>query len=249
MLSDNCKYSVFLRKRGSTFGDAATPVWKGVLHTQNLLVFDYERVVKEAYMANKEGEPTNACMSPNVVHTDCGIAVSKAEMRWFIAECKPTKEKAVRTLLQNAGYEAYLASQSETVIYKSRNRRVKEKILIPGKVFVHTEESKLMEIMLAFSSVWRFMLDRTAKDRRFAFVSDKDMQNLQFMLGNADNPVLITADKLKADQKVKVMRGALAGLEGWFLREGHASFIVIKVVMGTNHYVYTEVSIEDIKPF
>ena len=83
------------------------------------------------------------------------------------------------------------------------------------------------------------MLDRTTKDRRFAFVSDDDMQNLQYMLGSAANPVLITADKLKVGQKVKVMRGALAGLEGWFYREAHTSFIVIKVTMGTNHYVYT----------
>ena len=199
-------------------------------------------------MADTTGSTANASMSPNVLHTDCGIAVSGTNMRWFIAECKPTKEKAVRTLLQNTGYEVYLASQSETVVYKCRNRRVKEKIVIPGKVFVHTKESDLMSIMLAFSSVWRFMLDRTTKDRRFAFVSDDDMQNLQYMLGSAANPVLITADKLKVGQKVKVMRGALAGLEGWFYREAHTSFVVIKVTMGTNHYVYTEVPIEDITP-
>ena len=199
-------------------------------------------------MADIKGNTTNASMSPNVLHTDCGIAVSGTDMRWFIAECMPSKEKTVRTLLQGTGYEAYLASQSETVVYKCRNRRVKEKVIIPGKVFVHTEESNLMSIMLAHSSVWRFMLDRTTKDRRFAFVTDDEMQNLQYMLGSASNPVLITADKLKVGQKVKVMRGALAGLEGWFYREGHTSFIVIKITMGTNHYVYTEVPIEDITP-
>ena len=199
-------------------------------------------------MADIKGNTTNASMSPNVLHTDCGIAVSGTDMRWFIAECMPSKEKTVRTLLQGTGYEAYLASQSETVVYKCRNRRVKEKVIIPGKVFVHTEESNLMSIMLAHSSVWRFMLDRTTKDRRFAFVTDDEMQNLQYMLGSASNPVLITADKLKVGQKVKVIRGALAGLEGWFYREGHTSFTVIKVTMGTNHYVYTEVPIEDITP-
>lgn len=199
-------------------------------------------------MANIEGRTAPAYMSPNALHTDCGFAVSGTKMRWFIAECKPTKEKTVRTLLQDAGYEVYLASHSEIVVYKSRNRRVKETILIPGKVFVHTEEPKLMEIMLSFSSVWRFMLDRTAKDRKFAFVSDDDMQNLKYMLGSANNPVLITADSLKVGQKVKVMRGALTGLEGWFYKEGHASYVVIKVTMGSCHYVYTEVPIDDIKP-
>ena len=169
-------------------------------------------------------------------------------MRWYIAECKPKGEITLRTLLQNAGYEVYVASQSETVVYKSRNRRIKERIMIPGKVFVHTEEPKLMEIMLAYSSVWRFMLDRAAKERKFAFIPDKDMQHLQYMLGGANNPVLITADNLKVGQKIKVMRGALAGIEGWFYKEGHTSFIVIKVTIGTNHYAYTEIPIEDIQP-
>jgi len=46
---------------------------------------------------------------------------------------------------------------------------------------------------------------------------------------------------------VKVMRGPLAGLEGWYYKEGHSSYIVIRLTMGTSHYVYTEVSLEDIQ--
>ena len=199
-------------------------------------------------MAEKEGSTADACLSPVVLHKDSGFAVSDANARWFIAECKPTKEGTIRTMLQNAGYEVYVASRTEVKVYKSRNRRIKETVMIPGKVFVRTDEPKLMGILLAYSSVWRFMLDRTARNRRYAFVPDGEMQQLQYMLGNADNPVLVTADSLKVDQKVKVMRGALAGLEGWFHKEGHTSFVVIKVTMGPNHYVYTEVPIEDIKP-
>ena len=197
-------------------------------------------------MAEKEGIPADACMSPNFLHKDSGFAVSDANTRWFIAECKPTKEGTIRTMLQNADYEVYVASRNEMKVYKSRNRRIKETVMIPGKVFVRTEETKLMSIMLGYSSVWRFMIDRTAKDRRYAFVPEDEMQQLQYMLGKADNPVLITTDSLKVDQKVKVIRGALAGLEGWYYKGGHTSYIVIKVTMGTNHYVYTEVPLEDV---
>ena len=199
-------------------------------------------------MAEKEGIPTVACMSPTTLHKDSGFAVPDANKRWFIAECKPTKEGTIRTMLQNADYEVYVASRTEMKVYKSRNRRVKETVMIPGKVFVRTEEPRLMSIMLGYSSVWRFMIDRTTKDRKFAFVLEDEMQRLQYMLGKADNPVLITTDSLKVDQKVKVIRGALAGLEGWYYKEGHTSYIVIKVTMGTNHYVYTEVPLEDVIP-
>ena len=197
-------------------------------------------------MAVKEGIPTDACMSPTILHKDSGFAVSDANTKWFIAECKPTKEGTIRTMLQNADYEVYVASRNEMKVYKSRNRRIKETVMIPGKVFVRTEETKLMSIMLGYSSVWRFMIDRTAKDRRYAFVPEDEMQQLQYMLGKANNPVLITTDSLKVDQKVKVIRGALAGLEGWYYKGGHTSYIVIKVTMGTNHYVYTEVPLEDV---
>lgn len=185
---------------------------------------------------------------PVVLHKDSGFAVPKAKTQWFIAECKPTKEGTIRTMLQNDDYEVYVASRTEMKVYKSRNRRLKETVMIPGKVFVRTDEAKLMNIMLTYSSVWRFMIDRTTSDRKYAFVPENEMQQLQYMLGNAENPVLITADSLKVDQKVEVVRGALTGLEGWFYKEGHNSYVVIKVTMGTNHYVYTEVPIEDIKP-
>lgn len=199
-------------------------------------------------MAEKEGTPTNACLSPEIMHKDSGFAVSSPHARWYVAECKPTREGTIRTMLQKAGYEVYLASRTETKVYKSRNRRIKETIMIPGKVFIRTEETKLMSIMLTYPSVWRFMIDRTTKDRKYAYVPDGEMQQLQYMLGSADNPVLITSDNLAAGQKVKVIRGALSGLEGWYYKKGHTSFVVIKVTMGTNHYVYTEVPIEDINP-
>ena len=168
-------------------------------------------------------------------------------LRWYIAECKPTKEGTIRTLLQRDNYEVYVASRYEEKIYANRTRHVKERVIISGKVFVRTEEKNLMKIMLTHSSVWRFMLNRVSSDRSYAFVPDEEMRQLQFVLGHADNPIRLTVESLKVDQKVKVMRGALRGLEGWYLKEGHKTYIVIKVTMGSNNYIYTEVPLEDIQ--
>ena len=184
---------------------------------------------------------------PADLHKGSGFAVKSAQTRWYIAECKPTKEGTIRTMLQKAGYEVYVASKLEEVVYKSRNRRTKETIVIPGKVFVRTEQTRLMEILVGYSSVHRFMINRSTEARTYAFVPDDQMQQLQYMLGHAENPVHLTADHLKLDQKVKVMRGALAGLEGWFYKEGHTTNIVIRMEMGSNHYIYTEIPIDDIQ--
>lgn len=151
-------------------------------------------------------------------------------------------------MLKNAEYEVYVASQAKERVYASRNRRMTETVVIPGKVFVHTEQDKLMGIMLGYSPVYRFMLNRAHKDRTYAFVPDDQMQQLQYVLGQAENPVFFTAEDLQVNQRIRVMRGPLAGLEGWFHEKGHISYIVVKMEMGTSHYIFTEVPIEDIQP-
>ena len=202
-------------------------------------------------MAQVANVPENDSLSPADVHKDSGVAVGKA--KWYIAECKATRERTIRTMLQKAGYEAYVASQVETHVYKSRNRREVEKILLPSRVFVHTEKKNLMNILLAYPSIYRFLMDKAAKadehgNQPFAAVPENQMQQLQYVLGKAKNPVSFTAEDLVLDQKIKIMRGPLAGVEGWFYQKGPTSYIVIKVEMGTNHYAYTEIPTEDVQP-
>lgn len=220
-----------------------------------IILFNYSK--KNMYLCprfnnlsmNEELKTTqDTSKSPANMLTGSGFAVDNDKERWYVAECKPTKEKVIRTMLTKAYYEVFIASRIEEKVYANRTRHTKETILIPGKVFVRTKEENLMPIMLAYSSVWRFMLNRSSEKRTYAFVPENEMQLLQFVLGKASNPVHMTLDCLKVNQQVRVMRGPLAGLEGWYYKAGHISYVVIKVSMGINHYVYTEVPLEDIQP-
>lgn len=184
-------------------------------------------------------------------HKGSGFAVSKSQ--WYIAECKPTRERTLREMLKKVGYETYVASQTEKHRYKSGNTRIVEHIVLAGRVFVHTEEKCLIDIMASFSSVNRFLINRAGKPDRygnkpFAFVPESDMERFMALLEKSENPVVITDVKLKLDQKVKVVSGPLAGMEGLFYREGTTAYIVIKVPMGSSHYAYTKVSANDIQP-
>ena len=202
-------------------------------------------------MVNEQESPSETSVSPaDDLHNGSGFAVPNA--KWYIAECKPTRERTIRTMLQKANYEAYVASRMEVHTYKSRNKRQVEKVVIPSKVFVHTEQSNLIKILYEYSAVYRFMLNKavaTDKNgiRPFAVVPDDQMQQLQYVLGYASNPVFLTADDLELNQKIRIMRGPLTGLEGFFFKKGHSTYIVVKVEMGTRHYVYTEVSIDDVQ--
>ena len=201
-------------------------------------------------MAQESNISENARESQAAEHKGSGFAVSNAQ--WYIAECKPTRERTIREMLKKVGYEVYVASQTEKHRYKSGNTRTVEHIILPGKVFVRTEEANLVSIMTSFSSVYRFQLNRAAAEDKygnkpFAFVPTADMNRLMDFLQKSEKPVVITDIKLKLDQEVKVVSGPLAGFDGRFYREGPATYIVIKVALGSNHYAYTEVSINDIQ--
>lgn len=183
------------------------------------------------------------------VHKGSGFAVSGG--KWFIAECKPTRERTIRRLLETAGYEAFIASRKEEVVYASRNRRVKETVLLPGKLFVRTDETQLMTIMLEYPSVHRFMIDRASSDREknkrvYASISDAEKQELERMLADAPGSVTISTNELVIGQKIEVVRGPLKGMRGNLTRVESKDCLVLKMEMGATHYIYTEISLADL---
>ena len=172
---------------------------------------------------------------------------------WYIAECKPTKERTLRSSLEKAGYNVYVASHTETKVYASRNRRKVEKVVIPGKIFINTTESGIWNILLEYPSIYRFMINRAASDhekgrRVYACVSEAEMQQLQYVLNNAPKPVMFTANDLALGQQIEVARGPLKGLRGELAKIENVTCIVLKMEMGERNYVFTEISIQDITP-
>lgn len=173
--------------------------------------------------------------------------------KWYIAECKPTRERTLRTALEKAGYVVYVASQKVTRVYASRNRRVVENIVIPGKIFIRTTEVDIWKILSDNSGIHRFMIDRASSDpakgkRVYACVPEQEMQQLQYILNNAPNPVMFSANELSLGQQIEIMRGPLKGLKGELATVENATYIVLKMEMGESNYIFTEISVQDIRP-
>lgn len=178
--------------------------------------------------------------------------VEISDAKWFIAECKPTRERVIRKKLEKV-YDVYVPCQTETHVYASRNRREVEKIIIPGLVFIRTTEADLWNILLAHSDIYRFMINRLASDlkkgkRVFAYITDAEMQQLRYVLNNAPNPVKITTGMLTLGQMVEITRGPLIGLRGELAKIENAIYIVLKLEMGECHYIMTQISVQDVQP-
>ena len=201
------------------------------------------------YSEAKENiNPENSSLSQ--AHNGSGVEIS--DKKWYIGECKPTKERTIRKALEKK-YEVYVASLKETKVYASRNRRVVEKIVIPGTIFIRTTEDELWNILLDYPSIYRFMINRAASDREkgrrvFAYVRDEEMQQLRYVLDNAPNPVMITTQQLSLGQKIEIARGPLIGLKGELAKIENSTYIVLKMEMGERNYVLTEISVQDIRP-
>lgn len=199
--------------------------------------------------------PVTAPTSQAEVHKGSGFAVSRAagNPHWYIAECKPTKERVIRTQLEKDDYQVYLACKVEEKVYKSRNRYIKETPVLPGKLFVYTDEKQLMRIMLTYPSVHRFMINRLASDREkarrvYAYITEQQKDYLERVLTNAPRPITITTDKLKLGQEIEITQGPLKGVKGHLASINKSSYLVLKMEMGTTHYIYTEISLQDIQP-
>lgn len=153
-------------------------------------------------------------------------------LKWFVAVVRRNREEMCRKDLQRLGIEAYVASQKETHVYRNRHRREVTRIVIPGIVFVHIQDSQRLQILKENPLIQFFMTDKAALTteygrRPFAIIPDSQMDTLRFMLYHAEAPVSFVETPLHLGDHIRVIRGNLAGLEGSFVRDANSTSIVV----------------------
>lgn len=148
-----------------------------------------------------------------------GVPALLPEAKWYVAIVNNRSEKANAGRLSKMGIENYVPIQTVFRLWKNGKKAKVEKVVIPAVIFIRCTEKKRREVVkLPF--VFRFMTNKagTTADgtvgKPLAVISDSEINQLKFMLGQSDVPVTITDRKLKKGDKVKVIRGALAGLSG-----------------------------------
>jgi len=162
-----------------------------------------------------------------------GNAVGVPKQHWFIAKMrKNNTEKASAEYLTRLGYECYVATQQEIRVWKNGKKAKIDRVVIPSVVFLKcTEKQRRQIVNLPFIS--RFMTNRAAtpKDglyKPLAIVSDKEINNLKFMLGASDTPVSFVSRFVKG-QTVRVVRGPLRNLIGEILRDVNGIRLYINI--------------------
>lgn len=180
-------------------------------------------------------------------------AVGVEKSYWFVAIVNHNSEKQSSEKLNKLGVTNYLPTQKEIRVWKNGRKSKVYRIVIPSTIFIYCTEQRRKEIVnLPF--IFRFMTNRAGSikdstNKPLAIIPDNEIERLKFMLGQSDIPVEITSKPFKPGDKVRVIRGNLAGLEGEVMdmKEAKSELIVTLNIFGCAKLSIDTVNLEIIK--
>lgn len=133
-----------------------------------------------------------------------------ATKRWLAAYVKMHHEKKVRDRLARMGIEHFLPVQEEVRQWSDRKKKV-ERVLIPMMIFVRVDPIEQREV-IELPSILRFLVLRG--EHTPAEIPKDQMERFRFMVDYSESPVQFDLDNLQPGEKIRVVKGTLAGLEG-----------------------------------
>lgn len=145
--------------------------------------------------------------------------------KWLAAYVKMHHEKKVRDQLTSLNIDNFLPIQTEIRQWSDRKKKV-EKILIPMMIFVNVTSEEQHKV-IKLPSVLRYLVLRG--DQVPSEIPDTQMQNFKFMIDNSDYNVDFNSNNFEPGERIRVIKGSLAGLEGEMIYIDGKSKIIIRI--------------------
>lgn len=145
--------------------------------------------------------------------------------KWLAAYVKMHHEKKVRDQLTSLNIDNFLPIQTEIRQWSDRKKKV-EKILIPMMIFVNVTSEEQHKV-IKLPSVLRYLVLRG--DHVPSEIPDTQMQNFKFMIDNSDYNVDFNSNNFESGERIRVIKGSLAGLEGEMIYIDGKSKIIIRI--------------------
>jgi len=145
-------------------------------------------------------------------------------MNWFAAKVKYQTEKKIKLWLEEQSVEHFVPAR-KIMVEKNGKRVEKEKILIPGLLFIRTNYQKALS--LSAESKIKMVYMRNLENHKLLVVPDKQMQDFMFLLDFSETAIQIENTNLRQGDRVRVIKGDFAGIEGELIRiRGHKRVVI-----------------------
>lgn len=147
--------------------------------------------------------------------------------RWLVAQVRIYHEKKTSERLTKMGIENFLPVQQTTHQWSDR-RKVIDQVLIPMMLFVHVNPVEQREV-LTLSAISRYMVLRGESTP--AVIPNMQMDKFKFMLDYSDEAISMSTSQLSPGEKIRVIKGPLAGLEGELITINGKSKVAVRLTM------------------
>jgi transcription antitermination factor NusG len=150
--------------------------------------------------------------------------MSREGVCWFAAKVKYQTEKKIKGWLDEVSVENFVPFR--TVVMERNGKKIqKEKPLVPGLLFVHTDYRNALSLPVESKISMSYM--RNLETRQLLVVPDKQMEDFIFLLDFSEAALKVENTNLKRGDRVRVIKGEFTGIEGELVRiKGHKRVVV-----------------------
>lgn len=144
------------------------------------------------------------------------------DLKWYVLYTTSRAEKKVAERLREKGLEVYLPIIEELRQWSDRRKKV-QKALFNGYLFVKTSRANLWESLQVPGAV-KFV--HFAGEH--ATVREEEIETIQRIL-ETGVAVETESGEIEKGQQVKIVGGALEGMEGECINKGNKDYFIIRI--------------------
>ena len=130
------------------------------------------------------------------------------DYKWYALYVKSRAEKKLLEELQFKGIEAYLPLILTKKQWSDRVKIVEEPLL-RGYLFAYVDVRQYLEVLKTAGAVAYVSFSGKA-----AVIPEKQIQDLRLFLEKTNSRIQVSREQITKGQKIKVVTGVLAGIEG-----------------------------------
>ena len=150
------------------------------------------------------------------------LKLSDSELHWYVANtCR--QEKKIKQRLDSMGIENFIPFQQIARKIHGVDKLIER--ALPEKYKKDVTFKSCMSLIQEYAFDMRYLRDRETGN--FLIVPDKQMNDFMFLLDFSKEMVEVVNENLKKGDKVRVIKGDFAGIEGELIRvKGHKRVVV-----------------------